>query len=139
MRTFLTALALVAGVSLSACSFTGPTGQQVDEIYGYGPPNYAGINQAWVDFNGDGKPDAIFTGGKEQGSIKISGHLPDGQPFNYEATDVRAFDGQGFRAELEKIIAQQNAETVQAITPEIADFLDAAVQAATKIATGGAL
>ena len=97
MRTFHTALALVAGVSLSVCSFTGPTGQQVDEIYGYGPP------------------------------------------FNYEATDVRAFDSQGFRAELEKIIAQQNAETVQAITPEIADFLDAAVQAATKIATGGAL
>ncbi len=133
------AVAAFALLALNACSFTGPAGEVVDETYGYGPPNYAGINQAWVDFNGDGKPDAIFTGGKEQGSIKISGQLPSGQPFTYEATEVKAFNGQAFRAEVEKIVAEANATTVQAITPELADVVTAIVEAAVKVATGGAL
>lgn len=138
------AFAVIALLGLSACEITGPTGQQVDETFGYGPPNYAGINQVWLDRSGDGNPDMIATGGKEQGSITIEGFLPDpagGEPlpFTYTATDVKAFDGQGFRAELEKIIAQANADGIVAMTPELAGVLDSIVNAALKAATGGTL
>lgn len=77
--------------------------------------------------------------GKGQGSIKTVRQLLSGQSFSFEATDVRAFDGVAFQAEVEKIVAQANAETIQTITPELGDVVDAIVDAVVRISTGGAL
>jgi len=136
-------IVLCLGLLASACTITGETGATVDDTFGYNPGQYSGINQVWIDTNNDGTPNLVGTGGKEQSRIRIKGSIPtaDGGsiPFEYEAEDVKAFDGQQFRADLEAIIAKANADGIVQMTPEITGVIDAIVQAAVKVATGGAL
>ena len=126
----LVSLLLVAFVA--AC---GNVGNTTDPQFGYAPPSYAGINQAYLDLNNDGVADMIVTGGKEQDTIKLKGSLPmpDGKlvPFEYTASGVKAFDGQKFRAEVEQIIAKAQSDTAIGVAPTVENIVNAIMNAAT--------
>lgn len=142
MRIITPVFALVAMLILSACTVTGPTGATVDDTFGYNPQQYSGVNQVWIDIDADGTPDLMGTGGKEQSKIKIKGSIPlaDGSliPFEYEAEDVKAFDGQKYRADLEALIAKYNAEGNTEIADALSEAFTDLVDLALAVAAPGA-
>jgi hypothetical protein len=70
-------------------------------------------------------------GGKEQDRIRIALYTTDGtKVLDYEAEQVKAFDGQAIRAEVEKALADADVEATTAI-------VDSLVDAARRAVTGG--
>jgi len=67
-------------------------------------------------------------GGKEQQSISIRMVHPEtgNTVMEYSATDVKAFDGQALRADVETALAEADVEASQAIVDSIVDAAKAA-------------
>jgi len=61
--------------------------------------------------------------GKEQGSIDFKFQMPDGTILNFTADNVKAFEGQALRAEVEKAVAEQIGE----VSPGLVDAILSAV------------
>jgi hypothetical protein len=89
--------------------------------------DYAGITRVEIA-GSDCLPDTHYTSGKEAEGLKASVSCEDGKVVaTIEASGVRAFDGQAFRAEVEKLSAEMQAN----IAPSV---VDAIVSAALKAA-----
>lgn len=141
----------LALMMLGGCAGLGPTGQQSLETeaigagaqgsvspFVYSPPNYSGITAARILIP---RPDgqhivAEFVDGKESGEIAVVWTLPDGESVSYTASDVRAFEGQAFRAEVEQRIVDVTGQTLQQLTPEVRGLLETAITAACTAAGG---
>lgn len=81
---------------------------------------YSGINYSEADFVNDGQIKNIkFYGGKESGKVKLTVKLPNGAEATFEGEDVKAFDGQAVRAEVEKA----QIEIVGKIVPDLTDAI----------------
>lgn len=110
---------ILTTIVLSGCAGAVPWNKQ----------NYAGINEvsfSWCKAN-DGKTympcNVKITNGKENGGIKFSFEMPDGTILNFSADDVRAFEGQSIRANVEKAIAEQLGD----VAPGVVDAIIKAV------------
>lgn len=55
-----------------------------------------------------------ITDGKEAGTIDFKFNMPDGTILNFTGTDVRAFEGQRLRAELEAAVAAEFGDVSKA-------------------------
>lgn len=136
MHKIMLAIALAIPFGLTACGtgggFTGPAGAVTDEMYGFNPQQFININQGWADLNSDGKPDIIFTGGKEGSRVALHVKFNDqGQvtSVSYEADSLSAIDPDQLRAQVETAVAEANGLTVREITPTLADMADSIVKA----------
>ncbi len=143
--------AAAAFLVLGGCAAFGPTGQQTLEVqpidagtqgsvspFIYSPPNYAGITAARILIprrNGTFIV-AEFSDGKEQGQIEVEWLLPDGERVTYRAADVRAFEGQAVRGEVERAIVETTGQTIQELTPELRSVIETAITAACTAAGG---
>lgn len=144
--------ALVGLIALiGACAPFGPTGQQGLDVQPvasgaegsvspgvWSPPNYAGITAARIIIP---RPDgqqivAEFVDGKENGEIAVVWTLPDGESVSYTASDVRAFEGQALRADVERVIVETTGQTLQELAPEVRGLLETAITAACTAAGG---
>ena len=107
-------LAAVLAAGLSACAGAVPGN----------PQGYSGINHGRVSFYEDVKPREISVyGGKESGTVSLTGKLPDGTEFAYTATDTRSFDGQAIRGAVEQAVSSDAAD----VAPGIVDAITGAV------------
>jgi len=105
-------IAIIALVSVSACGAVPWNKQQ-----------YAGINSVkfeWCKIDGSYLPCHVrIIDGKEQGAIDFKFQMPDGTILNFAADNVKAFEGQRLRAEVEKAIAEQLGE----VSPGLVDAI----------------
>ncbi len=93
--------------------------------------NTAGTSQWDVTFR-DGKPDRVrIRDGKEKADVRFKVDLATGKA-EYSATDVKAFDGQALAAELAKVQANEQGQTLREIAPQaipaIVDLVREALQ-----------
>lgn len=80
------------------------------------PQACAGINEAAIAYApATGKVDVKLCAGKENENVKLSGKLPDGVEFLYEAQGGRAFAGQMSQAELSETLSRERGETIREI------------------------
>ena len=143
--------AAVAVMMLGGCAAFGPTGQQTLDVepvdagtqgsvspFVYSPPNYAGITAARILIpRRDGTfIVAEFSDGKEQGQIEVEWTLPDGESVTYRASDVRAFEGQAVRGEVERAIVETTGQTITDLAPEVRGIVETAITAACTAAGG---
>ena len=140
--------AALISVALVGCDSLGPTGQQSLETdplttgaegsvapLAWSPPNFSGMNAARAIIPGEAGPIVFeIVGGKEQDEIGLSWVRPDGEEIRYSAGGVRAFDGQAFRAEVERQIVETTGQTLQELTPEVRSTIEAAITAACILA-----
>ena len=116
---------LIAGASalalLSGCAGAVP----------WNPQGYSGINLVEVEFqvpeDKAGPKSLRVVGGKEQEAISFKATLPDGTMAKYNASGVKAFDGQKLRAAVEEAVS----DDVKAVAP---DIVDTVIKAVTRVA-----
>lgn len=116
MTKLIRMAALAGALALTACAGAPPWSKQ----------DHAGITTLELGENGC-LPDTFFRSGKETEGVaaRVTCH-PDGTvTAEVSASGVKAFNGQGFRAEVEKLSVEMQAE----VAP---DFLDALVEVAKK-------
>ena len=140
--------AALLSVGLVGCDSLGPTGQQSLETerlstgaegsvapLAWSPPNFAGLNAARAVIPGENGPIVFeIVGGKEQETIELAWVQPDGEEIRYTAAGVQAFDGQAFRAEVERQIVETTGQTLQELAPEVRGAVEAAIAAACTLA-----
>ncbi|NIA72368.1 hypothetical protein HBA54_27650 [Pelagibius litoralis] len=153
MRFLPIGLALAAGLLLSACSTFGPTGQQSLDPedrpvgseasyspFNWSPPNYAGLTAGRIIYPGaDGGAPVVaeWFSGKEAEAAVVSFATPDGNVFSYDASGLKAFEGQLARAQVESDLAARLGELWQNVAPEIkTGLVDAVCLAVTKAPCG---
>lgn len=143
MNKIFLALALSLPLALTACGtsggLTGPAGAVTDEMYGYNPQQFINVNQGWADLNHDGKPDLIFTGGKEGSKIAVSLTFDENgnvSAVSYTADSLSAIDPDQLRASVEKAVAEANGLTIREITPTLSNMVQEIVKS---ILTSGVL
>ena len=123
------------GLLLAGCSTFGPTGQQSLEMesraggaeasyspFNWSPPNYAGMTAGRIIYPGqDGGAPVVaeWLSGKEAENANITFATPDGNIISYNASGLRAFEGQLARAQVESDLAAQLSDLWQNIAPEI--------------------
>lgn len=108
-----TAIAIAAALILGACS-TYP-GQNMQ--------GFAGINHADIQLE-DGLPVNVrITGGKESQEVSVRFKLPNDLEASYTAKDVRAFDGQAFRAAVDEAQTEAQSSVVKEVLPILSDAL----------------
>ncbi len=144
--------ALFSCLLLAACEGAlGPTGQQSLDLgpgqldagavgdqgsvspLNWSPPNWAGVvgGRVIVPRGPGGAPMVIeVMDGKEKGAIDVAWKQPDGTEVTIAARDVRAFDGQALRAQLEAAIASEYGKTLQELAPELRTGLESVIAAA---------
>lgn len=114
-------------IAAAVCSLLGAC---AGSLPGVSQQGVAGITDVEVHFK-DTCSDPSLPGclssvrwrdGKESASLKASLDLSTGT-FNYDRSDVRAFDGQRVRAAVEKVVAEQ----VGNVTPGVVDAIVRAV------------
>lgn len=104
MRKIIAPLAVTAAFAMSACT----TPESVES---------AGLSDWQVEFTNDGKPKSFrIKDGKEKANVSFSVDLQSGRA-EYSATDVRAFDGQAFAAEVAKVQANEQGQTLRDVAP----------------------
>jgi hypothetical protein len=114
MRVPTIGVALAAALLLSACA---------GAIDG-NPQGYAGINHGQVEFFESGGPKQITVyGGKESGTVRLSGVLPDGTTFEYEAFDNLAFKGQDIRGAVERAISQDVKDAFPGVVDSVVNAI----------------
>ncbi len=112
-RALAVPVLMLLGGALTACAGAVPGN----------PQGYAGINRGVVELE-QGVPTRVeVIGGKEQGRVALEGETPDGLRFRYEASDVRAFDGQRARAAVEEAVSEDAKEAFPGIVDAILDSL----------------
>ena len=140
--------AALLSVGLIGCDSLGPTGQNSLETerlstgaegsvapLAWSPPNFAGLNAARAVIPGENGPIVFeIVGGKEQETIELAWVQPDGEEIRYTAAGVQAFDGQAFRAEVERQIVETTGQTLQELAPEVRGAVEAAIAAACTLA-----
>ena len=90
-------LAIVLAVTVTACAGALPWNDQND----------AGMEKWSVQYK-DGVIDKVsYINGKELGASDIKIELADGTILNFSGNDITAFQGQEFRADVEKAITEQ--------------------------------
>jgi hypothetical protein len=113
---------LLASVSLGGCAYWGSDNVQ----------NRAGIADATVEtaVTEDGTPYIAalrLTDGKEYGDVTLEIETNSGYKVRYSAGEVGAFQGQQFRADLEKRVAEAAGDAgpdiVESITRAVLDLL----------------
>ena len=110
MKQIIAPLAVTAVFAMSACT----TPESVEN---------AGLTQWEVDFTDDGKPKRIrITDGKEKSDVTFSADLTTGRA-EYSAKDVKAFDGQAFAAEVAKVQANEQGQTLREVAPGAIDAI----------------
>ncbi len=87
---------------------------------------------AWDVTFQDGKPVSVkIRDGKEKADVRFKVDMTTGKA-EYSATDVRAFDGQEFAAQLGAIQANEQGQTIRDIAPQaipaIVDLVREALQ-----------
>lgn len=93
-------------------------------LVGCSANQYAGINHAKADFNDNGQlQEIVFYGGKESGEVTLKVPLPGGAVAEFTGKDVRAFEGQAVRAEVEKAIAEAGAQIAPDVVNAIVDAI----------------
>lgn len=99
MKRLFAAVALVAAFFVTACAGNLP---------GVSQQGKAGVTDWEVSFNEEtGQVEhARIIDGKEKADVAFKVDLKAGTA-TYSAKEVKAFDGQAFRAELEKVLAQE--------------------------------
>ncbi len=128
-------LALAAGLFLAGCSTFGPTGQQSLDAddrpsgseasyspFNWSPPNYAGMTAGRIiypDADGGDPVVAEWFSGKEAEAAIVSFATPDGNVFSYDASGLRAFEGQLARAQVESDLAARLGDLWESVAPEI--------------------
>lgn len=106
MWRVLIALPLLA--SLAACDSLSTANQ------------YAGINHVRVDYSETGEPESVVVyAGKEAEELDITLDHPSGLKATYKARDLKAFDGQAARAEVEKA----QLEVLGKVVPDLTDAI----------------
>lgn len=122
------ALAVIAAAALSAmlmgCAGAVPWNKQ----------QFAGLTWAALSNCTDASCEFLVVDGKESGAIDFKVKFASGTIMNFAADDVRAFDGQALRAEVEKIVAEQAGDAAPGIVDAI---LDAVTGGATSLAPDG--
>lgn len=79
----------------------------------------AGTSDWTVEFNPDGTPKRVkIIDGKEKANVSFDVDLTTGKA-SYSATDVRAFDGQAFAADVAKVLAEEQGKTVREVSPSL--------------------
>ena len=63
------------------------------------------------------------TDGKEAGEIDLKFQMQDGTVLNFNGTEIRAFEGQALRAEVERVIAEQVGD----VAPGVVDAIIGAI------------
>lgn len=67
-------------------------------------------------------------GGKEQQSVRVAMYASDGtKVLEYEAEGIKAFEGQAFRAEVEKVLAEQYGDVSKAAVDAVVNLAGKAV------------
>ncbi len=112
-------LAVLVAFAMSGCT----TPESVDQ---------AGLSDWRVEFTEDGRPKSIrIKDGKEKADVTFKVDLQTGKA-EYSATDVKAFDGQALAAELAKVQANEQGQTLREIAPQaipaIVDLVREALQ-----------
>lgn len=80
----------------------------------------AGLSDWRIDFE-DGKPKSVrIIDGKEKADVTFEVDLNAGKA-SYSASDVRAFDGQKFAADVAKVQANEQGQTIREIAPGAID------------------
>ncbi len=98
-----------AMIVLSGCAGAVPWNKQ----------NYAGIEEWSVDYN-DGAIERVhYINGKEASGSQIKIHLSDGTILNFYGNDIKAFEGQGMRAAVEKALAEQLGEVAPGVIESV--------------------
>ena len=93
----------------------------------------AGTSEWDVQFQ-DGKPQSVkIRDGKEKADVRFTVDMQNGTA-TYSATDVRAFDGQKFAADLGAIQANEQGQTLRDVAP---DAISNIVDLVRGIVTGG--
>jgi len=105
-------------ISMTACAGALPWNKQ----------NYAGINSVhfkWCEAGENYLPcDVEIINGKEYGAIEFKFAMPDGSILNFAADDVRAFEGQALRAEVEKLIVEQVGDVSKDVLDAIMSLVE---------------
>lgn len=90
--------------------------------------DYAGINYGQARFSSEGKIEQItMVGGKEGSHVEFELDYGDVR-VRYKADDLRAFEGQALRAQVEAVVAEQIGESWRETVPGIVDALISAVK-----------
>ena len=121
--TIGTVAAIVTAFLLGACS---PAGQAFNP-----QAKSAGITDVSIEFTDEGKiKSARIRDGKEKDSVAWDVDLTK-MTLKYAASSVKAFEGQGFRAEVEKIVSNNLSDTVKTTLGEggIATIVNTVVDA----------
>ena len=122
----LLTMLLATSVLLSACAGAVPWNNQnnagiVEIEIGYKKVSDAEGNEGYqID-------KANIVDGKENGAVQVKFTLPDGTIFNYAADDVKAFDGQALRADVEKALSEQ----LGTVAPGVVDSVISAITGTT--------
>ncbi len=104
-------LFLLAGL-LTACAGAIPWNEQ----------NSSGVDKFSVKYFENGNTEEIsFTSGKEKASVEIRYETPDGTKASYKATDIKAFDGQLIRGDVEKSVSKGAVDVSPQITKTLTD------------------
>lgn len=89
-----------------------------------GPQEGSGQTVVKLTLDAAGNPTGLdLRDGKERGHVKASAKIGEKLDVKYEASDVRAFDGQALRARLEEIVAREIGATWRETAPGIVDAL----------------
>jgi len=118
-----------------------PTGAEASlSPFNWSPPNYAGLTAGRIVYPGrNGSPPIVaeWLSGKEAEGASFTFATPDGNVIAYNATGLRAFEGQLARAEVEKALAGELSGLWQNVAPEIkAGLVDAVCLVVTKAPCG---
>ena len=111
----------IAALALAGLLFAGCT-----QLPGINKQGHAGITDVKIEFTMvDGKP--VLTGarwvdGKEKQNVALRANVEKGT-FSYTATNVEAFEGQAFRAEVEKVLAENQGKAVETVAPLLMNVL----------------
>lgn len=92
-------------------------------LSGCGVTNYAGLARFDIDWCEAGERFQIcrvrVIEGKEKASIKVTVTFPDGSTLIYEATDVKSFEGQALRADVQRALVEQLGEVAPGVVDAI--------------------
>ena len=121
-------LAAVLCLVLGACE--GLQAAKTDATWGYQPQSCQGLNCYWAGVDDAGNPYIVAYSGKEQDTLSVEGSM-FGAPFTYEASGIKAFDGQQFQAQVQQVIAAETGLTGRALADLAGRITSLAIQAAT--------
>ena len=80
------------------------------------PQQFSGLNHLHIEYYDTGSPRSVEVwGGKEQEAVSVEVTKADGTSAKYSASGVKAFEGQSFRAEVEKLVAEELGEVVPSL------------------------